>query len=55
MHVQSEKGRVTTKSRAAKQVRMKAQMPGPSGSAGKKMRKRRREFKSEIEKTHIHT
>ena len=34
MHIQREKGRVTRKRQKEKPVRMSAQNPGPSGSAG---------------------
>ncbi len=33
MHMQRENGRVTRKSKKEKEVRMRAQTPGPSGSA----------------------
>lgn len=37
--MQSENGRVMTRSKAANKVRMWAQRPGPSGSTGKKENK----------------
>jgi hypothetical protein len=38
MQVKSENGIVTTRRRPARRVRMRAQKPGPSGSAEKKIR-----------------
>jgi hypothetical protein len=37
MHIQREKGKVTRKSMKEKEVRMRAQTPGPSGSAETKI------------------